>query len=357
MRELPVWLAMVLLAACSCPRLAAAHLFAPALLEVREIEPGRADVRWKQPAVRIQGSRLRPVLPGDCTGVGRPEIERGTGGVVARWRIECPAGLVGKTIGVEGLATSQADALLRVTLQDGRSWQRVLTAERPAFVIEGSDSPGAVGSSYAMLGVEHIFGGWDHLLFVLGLVLLVRSRRILLWTISAFTVGHSVTLALAALGVVTVPQQPVEAAIALSIYLLAVELARVSRSGAGTVDGAETGYRKPGGRIADRLAFISAAPWLVAGGFGLLHGLGFAGALTEVGLPQGEIPLALFSFNIGIEIGQLMFVAVALGLIALLRAGSRSWPAWAPTIPAYAIGSLAIYWFVERLAVATGISG
>jgi HupE / UreJ protein len=157
----------------------------------------------------------------------------------------------------------------------------------------------------------------------------VGRGRTLLWTITAFTVGHSITLALASLGLMRVPQGPMEAAIALSFYLLAVELVR-----------SHTG----------QMSLMQRAPWLVAGPFGLLHGLGFAGALAEVGLPQGEIPLALFAFNVGIELGQLAFVAVVLVAMATLRRLPVRWPRWAPALPAYGIGSLAIYWFLERLA-------
>lgn len=306
----------------------AAHQFAPALLEVEELEPGRAAVRWKQPAVRVQGSRLRPVLPGSCQGVGKPEVTRAGEGILARWEITCPGGIVGKTLGVEGIATSRADVLLRIALADKRSFRRVLTADQPTFLVPVVESKLGVVRGYTRLGVEHILTGWDHLLFVLGLVLLVGPGRTLLWTITAFTVGHSVTLALASLGLVRVPQGPMEAAIALSIYLLAVELMR-SRAG--------------------RTTLVQRVPWLVAGAFGLLHGLGFAGALAEVGLPQGEIPLALFAFNVGIELGQLAFVAVVLAAMVALRALPVPWPRWAPALPAYAIGSLAVYWFIERL--------
>jgi hydrogenase/urease accessory protein HupE len=320
---------LALLAAFQAPWPLAAHQFAPALLEVQEVESGRAAVRWKQPAVRVQGSQLRPVLPGDCTGVGKPSVALEGTGMLARWEIVCPEGLVGKTLGVEGIETSRADVLLRVALMDGRSFRHVLTVDQPSFSVPKVESRFDVLCGYMFLGIEHILTGWDHLLFVLGLVLLVGLGRTLLWTISAFTIGHSITLALASLGVVHVPQGPMEAGIALSIYLLAVELVR-SRSG--------------------RISLMQRAPWLVAGAFGLLHGLSFAGALAEVGLPQGEIPLALFAFNVGIELGQLAFVAAALFGMRALRALPILWPPWTQALPAYGIGSLAIYWFFERLA-------
>jgi hypothetical protein len=306
-----------------------AHQFAPALLELEEVAPDEVAVSWKQPAVRVQGSRLRPVLPVACEGIGDPVVERQGTGLEARWRIRCPDGLAGKSVGVEGIASSRADVLLRVALLDGRKLRQVLTAEAPGFAITGAAGRFGVVKSYAGLGVEHILSGWDHLLFVLALVLLVGWGRSLLWTVTAFTVGHSVTLALASLGWVRVPQGPMEAAIALSIYVLAVELAAGSRG---------------------RTTLTRPAPWVVASGFGLLHGLGFAGALAEVGLPSGEIPLALFAFNVGIELGQLAFVAVVLLGMAALKALPVRWPRWSAMVPAYGIGSFAVYWLIERVA-------
>ena len=230
-------------------------------------------------------------------------------------------------MGVEGIAGSQADVLLRITLRDGRRIRHVLKAEAPSFTIHADSSRAGVFKDYAALGVEHILLGWDHLLFVLALVLLVGWGRSLLWTITSFTAGHSVTLALASLGVVHVPQAPIEAAIALSIYFLAVELIRALQ----------------GGRT-----LTQKAPWAVAAGFGLLHGLGFAGALAEVGLPTAEIPLALFSFNVGIELGQLAFVGAVLLVAAAIRRVPVAWPRWAKAVPAYGIGVMAAFWFLQR---------
>ncbi|HEX3474106.1 MAG TPA: HupE/UreJ family protein [Kofleriaceae bacterium] len=319
-------LAVVLLAA---PRAVRAHPFAPALLQLEEVSPDQIDVSWKQPAVRVQGSRLRPVLPPACTGVGDPTVRQEGTGLRATWRIRCPDGLAGTTVGVEGIASSQADVLLRITLGDGRRLRQVLTAAAPSFEIRAGSGKTGVFRDYARLGVQHILTGWDHLLFVLGLVLLVGWGSSLLWTVTAFTLGHSVTLALASLGLVHVPQTPIEAAIALSIYVLAVELAR---------------------RRAGHRTLTQRAPWLVAGSFGLLHGLGFAGALAEVGLPSAEIPLALFSFNVGIELGQLAFIACVVAATAVLRRLPLAWPRPVTAVPAYAIGSLAIYWMLERVA-------
>jgi hydrogenase/urease accessory protein HupE len=324
-RLLPALLIAAFAATAAAP--AWAHQFAPALLEIEEHSADEAAVRWKQPAVRVQGSQLRPVLPVECEGIGDPQVQKEGSGIRARWRIRCPGGLAGKSVGVEGIAGSQADVLLRITLRDGRRIRRVLKAEAPSFKIDADSSRAGVFKDYAALGVGHILLGWDHLLFVLALVLLVGWGRSLAWTITSFTAGHSVTLALAALGAVHVPQAPIEAAIALSIYFLAVELASVRK---------------------DKRTLTQRAPWAVAAGFGLLHGLGFAGALAEVGLPTAEIPLALFSFNVGIELGQLAFVGAVLLVAAALRTVPVAWPQWARAVPAYGIGTMAAYWFLER---------
>jgi hydrogenase/urease accessory protein HupE len=248
---------------------------------------------------------------------------------VERWRVSCEKSWVESEVGVAGISSSQSNVILRVVLADGRKYQNILTAEHPSFVIPERPKISAVFKNYLLLGVKHILTGWDHLLFVLGLVLLVKGRRQLLWTITAFTLGHSVTLSLAVLGWVRIPSAPVEALIALSILVLAVELTR-KQNGKGT--------------------FFHRYPWSLAFSFGLLHGLGFAGALTEVGLPAGEIPLALFSFNVGIESGQLLFISAILALQIL----SRPWPLPAMgkrmEIPAYCIGCLAAFWFFERLS-------
>jgi hydrogenase/urease accessory protein HupE len=322
--RLLAWAILITLAA-AVPALA--HQFAPALLEIEELSADESAVSWKQPAVRVQGSQLRPVLPVECEGIGDPQVQREGTGMRARWRMRCPGGLAAKSVGVEGIAGSQADVLLRVTLRDGRRLRHVLKAEAPSFRIDADSSRTGVFKDYAALGVQHILTGRDHLLFVLALVLLVGWGRSLAWTITAFTAGHSVTLALAALGVVHVPQAPIEAAIALSIYFLAVELTSARR-------GART--------------LTQRAPWAVAAGFGLLHGLGFAGALAEVGLPTAEIPLALFSFNVGIELGQLAFVGAVLLVIAALRKMPLAWPRWAKAVPAYGIGTMAAFWFLQR---------
>jgi hydrogenase/urease accessory protein HupE len=314
-------LAVALVAA----RSARAHQFAPALLELRE--SGHAvHARWREPAIRVQGSRLRPVLPAGCVGIGAPSMHRDENGMEALWQIDCPAGLRGQTIGVEGIASSGADVLVRVELADGRLLSHVLTADADTYRIPEAPSRLELFASYGKLGFAHILGGYDHLLFILGLTLLVGFNRRLAWTITAFTVGHSITLGLAVLGFVHVAQRPVEIGIAASLYYVALEL--VARP---------------------RRSLLRERPWAIAGLFGLLHGLGFAGALADIGLPSGEIPLALLAFNVGIEIGQLLLVGVVLAAAALLRRLPGTHRPWLRLAPAYAIGSLAVFWILARI--------
>jgi hydrogenase/urease accessory protein HupE len=186
-----------------------------------------------------------------------------------------------------------------------------------------------VAWTYLGLGVEHILLGIDHLLFVLALLFLVQGWRRVIITITAFTVAHSITLAAATLGLVHVPQAPVEASIALSIVFVATEIVR-SRMG--------------------RVSVAERWPWVIAFVFGLLHGFGFAGALREVGMPEDAIPLALLCFNIGVEVGQLLFIAAVMGIVTLLRRSAITIPAWAWRVPVYTIGTLAMYWTIERVA-------
>lgn len=304
---------------------AAAHPLDPALLELRERGDGTVAVALHTP----RSVRLHAALPDGCRALTAPAVRTSARRAVQSWEVDCgAAGLIGGRIGIDGLGARRTDAVLRVELGDGGVIESVLRPEEPSIVLAAPAGRLALGRDYLALGFDHILGGLDHLLFVLGLVLLVPDRRRLFWTITAFTAGHSITLALAVLGVVHLPPSPIEVLIALSIVAVAAELAR----------GAAGGDRRRG-----------RMPIALALGFGLLHGLGFAGALAEVGLPPGEIPLALFAFNGGIELGQLSFVAVALAAAAALRALPIRWPAPARLVPAYAIGSLAAFWAWQRL--------
>jgi len=321
-------LGFVLLVLCFGPASAWAHKLAPSLLELREAPGGELAVRWKTPLQRPTGVDIEAVLPAHCEATSTPVAETEATGVNLRWTVRCgDRGLVGSELSVTGLAESATNALVSIQLADGRSFRSVLHAGEPIFVVPERQEAMDVMGDYAWLGVEHILTGFDHLLFVLGLVLLVEGRRLLLYTVTAFTLGHSVTLSLAALGYVNFPSGLVELVIAFTIVLLAAELARP---------------------VPQASSWMRRFPWGVAFLFGLLHGLGFAGALAEIGLPQEEIPLALFSFNVGIELGQLAFVALVLLLRLLLRPVIVHGPGWLVRVPVYGIGGLAAYWCIER---------
>jgi hydrogenase/urease accessory protein HupE len=249
-----------------------------------------------------------------------------------RWTAKCPGGLTGGTIHIAGLSATVTDVLVRLERLDGTTQIARLTPSAPSLVVEAAPGATEVARTYLMLGVEHILGGFDHLLFVLALLILVKGTRRLIWTVTAFTVAHSLTLAGATLGFVHVPGPPVEAAIALSIVFVAAEIV-LSRQG--------------------MLGLTEKFPWIVAFTFGLLHGFGFAGALNEVGLPQSAIPVALFFFNVGVEVGQLLFIASVIAVIALGRRIARRIDvapvAWAWRVPPYAIGSVASFWLIQRI--------
>ena len=310
---------------------ALAHSFEPALLDLSERTPGIFDVRWRLPgpesgSLALGVGDLAPQLPSHCSVVETAP---------SSWRADCGArGLRGTALSVRGIEASRVDVIVRIKWLTGETMTGAVHTGAPDFVVPGG--PGVSGGdttfasvawSYFGLGVEHILFGYDHLLFILGLMLLVDSWGMLLKTISAFTLAHSVSLAAAVLGLVHVPPAPVEALIAVSIVLLALELTR-------PLDAPPTLARR--------------YPWLVAFVFGLLHGLGFAGALAEVGIPAERIALALLSFNLGVEAGQLVFVAAMLGPLALARPLGRRWPQ-ARLVPAYAIGALAMAWTFERV--------
>jgi len=310
-------------------QVAHAHRFAPSLLKVNEIADQQYNMVWKTPAQGTSNVPLRPVWPDSCEvkNASPPQME-GTG-KVSSWQLHCRGlgedGLVGETLGVAGLGANQASAMVMVSLLDGRQYQQVLNAEQPEFVVPLESSAGDVMSDYSLLGIEHIWSGIDHLLFVFGLLLLVGGGTRLLWTITAFTVGHSITLSLVTLGYFDYPVALVEFTIALSIFVLAVELTRVKKHD-----------------------MLWRNPWWLAAGFGLLHGMGFAGALAETGLPQDNLPLALLFFNVGIEIGQIAFILVVLALWMLVRRPLAPWQDRLLPIPVYILGALSAMWCIER---------
>ena len=327
---LPAFLLLLAVALCCNAPATLGHPLAPSLLELREEGGGRLAVRWKTPATRPLGSQVEPVLPSQCRTVSQPTTQLIDGSLTQEFRADCgTAGLTGAQLAVDGLAESNTQALVRITHADGRVVRGLLDGSHPSFTVPAAEDRRHTAFAYFCLGVEHLMTGLDHLLFVLGLTLLVRGRK-LLATVTAFTAGHSITLSLAVLGVVRVPAAPIELAIAFTIFLLAVELTRDPTA-------PPTWMRR--------------SPWLMAASFGLLHGFGFAGALSAAGLPANEVPLALFSFNIGIEVGQLAFIAVILASAHIAGALIGRLPSWSVRIPAYTIGSLAVFWCFERAAL------
>ena len=311
---------------------AKAHESRPAYLEITEDSAGRCEVVWRTPLLAGQRLPVELALPTETRNVVEPVERLLSDSVVERRVIDFGSnGLAGKRIDFPGLQLTISDVLVRVTQRDGTHWTELVKPGQPWIEMHARRGVLAITGAYVSHGMRHILNGFDHLLFVFALMLIVSKRWMLVKTITSFTVAHSITLGLATLGIIHVPAPPVEATIALSIMLLATEIARLSR-------GLPT--------------LTSRFPWTVAFSFGLLHGLGFAGALSEIGLPQGDVPLALLSFNVGVELGQLFFVAVVLAAYFLMMRVPFSGRVIQYARPAayYAIGTLSAFWFFDRLS-------
>ena len=303
----------------------------PGYLELRENSQNIFSVLWKVPAKGDKRLSLQAQLPVNCINKTQPHTQLINSAYIQRWVVICDGGLVEQSVSVAGLDTTNTDVLLRLEFMGGISQSVLLTPTRSAYQVPSVDSSLQIVSTYTGLGIEHILFGTDHLLFVFALLLIVNNKRRLLWTITAFTVAHSLTLAGATLGFVHVPQKPVEAVIALSILFLAVEIVHGQQG-------------RPG--------YAAKWPWLVAFIFGLLHGFGFAGALAEIGLPQQAIPLALVFFNIGVELGQLLFVLGVVLITGMLhRLKQSKLINKAETAAIYSIGSLSSFWLFERISL------
>lgn len=308
-----------------------AHTSLPGYLELKETVPGSFDLTWRVPTAEGPPPAIYPVFPANCVTAKELVAEAAPASVIERGSIRCSGnGLDGGAIEISGLNVTILDVLVRITFADNTTVSHMLRPLEPSWVVHKSNASRVDAWGYISLGIGHILYGIDHLLFVLGLLLIVRSYGLLLKTITAFTVAHTITLGLAVFGVVRVPPTPVEAVIALSIVFLAVELAQHHRGREGLT------FRRP---------------WIVAFAFGLLHGFGFAGTLSRIGIPSGDIPLALLFFNVGVEAGQLAFVAAFLAFVHSLRSLEIQWPAWTRPVPAYAIGSVASFWLVQRCAL------
>ena len=315
----------------------AGHALEPGFLELRALGGDVWRAFWKVPQVAGRPMAIAAVLPENCDARLPPEPRPAGTAFVAEWTASCPGGLQGGEIRIEGLERTETDVLVRYELQPDKVESQRLTAATTVFTVPAPQAAVGILATYGALGVDHILTGIDHLMFVFALLLLIRDRGKLIGAVTAFTVAHSLSLVAAALGWIVVPAPPVEAVVALSVMFLAAELLRPSGKGL---------------RLTERY------PWVVAFAFGLLHGLGFARALLEVGLPHGEVPLALLAFNLGVEAGQLMFIAlvvvvgVLLGrLYPVLMAAARRPGGWGIGATSYAMGGVAAFWFVGRIAV------
>ena len=332
---LVIWLAALL----TLVPAAAAHEIRPAFLQIREVEPNTYDMLWKTPAQGEMRLALNIILPKDCTAAGEPRSSMVGGAVLQHWRTICTGGIVGKPIEIENLSHTLTDAIIRYEPLDGSDKTLRVKPDNPITEIPAAQAWTEVASTYVFLGVEHILLGFDHLMFVLALLLLVRDVHRLIGAITAFTVAHSITLAGTTFGWIKLASAPVEATIALSIMFVAVEITRVR---------------------AGRYSLTATMPWLASFSFGLLHGFGFAGALREIGIPEDAAPLALLFFNIGVEAGQLTFIAAVLTIMFMwkriapttltTRLGDYSWQA-----PVYIIGITSAFWFIQRTVGVLGL--
>jgi hydrogenase/urease accessory protein HupE len=313
---------------------AAAHRLSPAYFGMTATAADRYAVQWKVSVSGGLADVLEPKIPEGCSvdGVVRSYVVEDARVQLAD--IVCSGPLANRVFTVAGLEATQTDVLLRIDYIDGSSFTHRLVPDAPSVTIPADPSAWEVAKTYLGLGIEHILLGPDHLLFVLALLLIVRGVRRLVATITAFTAAHSLTLAAATLGLVSVPTAAVEATIALSILFVATELAR------------RTGTDRAPPTLTARF------PWVVAFTFGLLHGFGFAGALSEIGLPRGAIPLALLFFNVGVEVGQLVFIGAVVGAGWVVHRAGLTLPRGLPRLAAYVIGSVAAFWVFERTVTA-----
>jgi hydrogenase/urease accessory protein HupE len=331
MRKITFHLSILLLLACTGPfSQVSAHELQPSSFEVRQLTSERFELIWRAPIYYGKPHPAKLKLPDNWQTIGEPIIRPLSDSHLYRRIVSVPGGDIdGATIHFEGLEATITDVFVRISWLSGVEVTAVAHAGKPWIEIQGQRSTWQVAGDYNAFGIEHILSGYDHLTFVFALLLIVSGWRRLLLTVTSFTLAHSITLAAATLGLIHLPGPPIEATIALSILFLASELIKVNR-----------GFTSLTVRY----------PWIVAFVFGLLHGFGFAGALTEVGLPSNEIPLALLMFNVGVELGQLIFIAVVLALIEVLKKVRFQWPDWMRQIPAYGIGGLAAFWLIQRVS-------
>ena len=306
-----------------------AHESRPAYLQIVEHSADNIAVKWTRPVREQRALNIQPLFPQHCRISDKGQSYLTANQSQENWILDCDEkGIKNAEITIEGLERTISDVLVRYQRENGDTQLQVLNSDKTKFIISDvKEAHQNIKQYYFVLGVKHILSGPDHLLFVVGLLLLIPGFWALLKTITAFTFAHSITLAAATLGVLQVPSAPVEAVIALSIMFLAYEILRADQHGIG---------RK--------------WPWLVAGIFGLVHGLGFAGALSEIGLPDDAIPLALFLFNLGVEVGQIMFIAVFILILTVMRKLYKQTDRFIKTAGSYGIGSIAAFWLIQRMS-------
>ena len=331
MRRLALRLCLVV--AFAGAHAALAHETRPGFLELTETAPDTYAFLWKKPVGGEVEIAIAPIVPPECRFATPGQEQLLPGALIVRGTLSCAGGLAGKTIAIAGLEATITDVLVRVNHADGRLESHLLRPTTPAVTFGGVTTAAERSLGYLQLGILHIVLGVDHLLFVLGLLLIVRDRWMLVKTITAFTVAHSITLALATLGYASAPLLPLNAAIALSILFLGPEIVRAWRG--------ET-------------SFTIRHPWVVAFAFGLLHGFGFASGLVALGLPKAEIPLALLLFNVGVELGQIAFVLLVVLLERAFRVLEVHWPTAVARLPGYVVGTLGAYWTIQRTLVLLG---
>jgi hypothetical protein len=325
---------LIVLAASALAGSALAHEARPGYLEIKETAPGRYDVLWRTPV--LSGMRLPVALqmPSAVRNLREPTVQELTDSLLERRSVDAgPTGLAGRRIEFPGLQATITDVLVRIETLDGRKSTVIVHPSQPWVEIAAAQGRAALLGTYVLQGIRHIAFGADHLLFVLGLLLIVRDRWSLIKTITAFTIAHSITLGIATFGWAEAPLLPLNAAIALSIFFLGPEIVRSWRG---------------------QTSFTIEHPWVVAFVFGLIHGFGFASALTSAGLPRADLPLALLGFNVGVEVGQLAFVFLVLLLERSFRVLEIRWPRWVSALPGYAVGTLGAFWLIQRTAILFG---
>jgi hydrogenase/urease accessory protein HupE len=310
------------------------HESQPGAVEIREVGPDTYNVIWRAPIYYNKPHPATLELPESWQTIGQPTERRRTDAIIFQRQISTGGGSIdGQVIRFPGLESTITDVFIRLIRSDGSIMTAVSRPSKPWAELRGERPWYLTAKEYLLLGLHHILMGIDHLLFVLGLLLIVKQRMMLVKTITSFTVAHSITLGAATLGFAQVPLPPLNTAIALSILFLGPEIIRAGKG---------------------NTSLTISYPWLIAFGFGLLHGFGFASGLSTTGMPKAELPWALLCFNIGVELGQLFFVFLALGLAWSFRTLQISWPRWALQIPGYTVGSLGAYWTIQRAAIMIG---